>query len=283
MTGMVHRRFLLALVGIAATIALVACTPQSPTAPPIQGNGQGGVVYNGLGFDACAAPSTSSMTSWLNSPYREIGVYIGGASRACSQPNLTSAWVSGVVNQGWFLLPIWVGPQAPAGCTSASFSHRISSDPYSSATQGIAEANSAASAASALGLKGGSPIYYDLEGYNRDGSTCSTAVRVFVSNWVGTLHADGYSAGFYSSAASGIADQVENVSSGLQYYVPDQMWFAHWNGNASPYGDSYIPDQYWTNHQRHHQYHGGQNETYGGVTINIDGDGSDGLAVGPAP
>ena len=34
------------------------------------------------------------MAAWAASPYRAIGVYIGGANRACSQPNLTSSWVS---------------------------------------------------------------------------------------------------------------------------------------------------------------------------------------------
>ena len=34
------------------------------------------------------------------SPYRAIGVYIGGANRACSQPNLTSAWVERTGRRG---------------------------------------------------------------------------------------------------------------------------------------------------------------------------------------
>ncbi len=45
--------------------------------------------FTGLGFDACAAPSSRAMAAWATSPYRAIGVYIGGANRACSQPNLT--------------------------------------------------------------------------------------------------------------------------------------------------------------------------------------------------
>ena len=31
-----------------------------------------------------------------------------------------------------------------------------------------------------------------------------------------------------------------------------------------------LPDSMWANHQRVHQYIGGHNESYGGVTINID-------------
>ena len=34
------------------------------------------------------------MSAWAGSPYRAIGVYIGGLNRGCSQPNLTASWVS---------------------------------------------------------------------------------------------------------------------------------------------------------------------------------------------
>ncbi len=58
-------------------------------------------TYRGKGFDACTAPSSSTMQAWLSSPYRAVGVYIGGIMRACSQPNLTSAWVSEQVSEGF--------------------------------------------------------------------------------------------------------------------------------------------------------------------------------------
>src|SRR2546430_2219016 len=49
-------------------------------------------TYTGLGFDPCATPSMSAMSAWGASPYRAIGVYVGGANLACSQPNLTTTW-----------------------------------------------------------------------------------------------------------------------------------------------------------------------------------------------
>src|SRR5579859_5639537 len=68
----------------------------------------------GKGLDSCTAPSLSQMTAfWSNTPYVGWGVYIGGEDRACSQPNLTSSWVASVTQQGWHLLPLWVGPQNP--------------------------------------------------------------------------------------------------------------------------------------------------------------------------
>ena len=42
----------------------------------------------------------------------------------------------------------------------------------------------------------------------------------------------------------------------------------------------YVPASAWTRHQRIHQYRGGHDETYGGVTINIDSDYVEGATVG---
>src|SRR5438270_245474 len=47
------------------------------TARPAQASGG---VYTGLGFDACSAPSSSTLSAWGSSAYHAVGVYIGGAS-----------------------------------------------------------------------------------------------------------------------------------------------------------------------------------------------------------
>jgi len=44
---------------------------------------QPGAVFTGLGFDACSAPSPQAMSAWQSSPYRAIGIYIGGTNAAC--------------------------------------------------------------------------------------------------------------------------------------------------------------------------------------------------------
>src|SRR5579875_1718447 len=51
----------------------------TPSAPATTGE-----VYNGLGFDACSAPSTTAMSAWLSSPFRAVGIYIGGPEMACA-------------------------------------------------------------------------------------------------------------------------------------------------------------------------------------------------------
>jgi hypothetical protein len=225
----------------------------------------GDPVYTGPGFDACNTPSSSAMSAWSSSPYRAVGIYIGGANEACSQPNLTATWVQQESAAGWVLLPIYVGLQAPSngcGCAAMSTSASVAS------TQGTAAADDAISQAEAVGIGPGNPIYDDMENYGR-GTTNSTAVLAFLSAWTSELHAHGYASGVYSSGSSGVTDLVNQWGTG--YIEPDQIWDAEWNGQANT-NSSYIPSTEWANHQRLHQYQGGHNATYGGVTINIDSD-----------
>ena len=63
--------------------------------------GSGATSYTGKGFDACTAPSSAAMTAWRkSSPYQAIGIYIGGATRSCGQPNLTASWVTSQAQAG---------------------------------------------------------------------------------------------------------------------------------------------------------------------------------------
>ncbi len=232
----------------------------------------GGSVFTGLGFDACTAPSSQAMAAWKESPYRAVGVYIGGLNRGCSQPNLTSSWVSRQVEAGWYLIPTYVGLQAPtSACSSCA---KISSS--QATAQGNAAASDAVAQAAALGMGPGSPIYNDMEAYTQT-STGTSATLAFLEAWTEKLHSLGYVSGVYSSSGSGIEDLVDQIGSG--YNLPDHLWFANWNGEAST-TDPYIPSYAWNEHQRIHQYRGGHDERYGGVTINIDNNYVDGSTVG---
>ena len=234
----------------------------------------GDPVYSGLGFDACSAPSASQLAAWGSSPYRAVGVYVGGTNMACSQPNLTAAWVAGQEAAGWYPIPVYVGLQAPGNsCGCAAI------DPSEASAEGSAAASDAVSDARALGIGAGNPIYFDMEAYAPGGLTTS-AVLAFLSAWTTQLHADGYESGVYGSAASGISDLVAQYGTG--YNEPDQIWFADWNGEQTS-SSPYIPSGDWGAHQRLHQYSGGVDETYGGVTLNIDGDYLGGAVAGPAP
>jgi Rv2525c-like, glycoside hydrolase-like domain len=218
--------------------------------------------YTGLGFDACTAPSRRSMSAWASSPYRAIGVYIGGANRGCSQPNLTASWVAEQTAAGWHPIPTYVGLQAPtSSCTSCA-----TLGAGSASLQGTAAATDAVNDARIAAIGEGSPIYFDMESYTRT-SSASSATLTFLAAWTTRLHALGYESGVYSSSASGIADLVSRI--GSLYQQPDHIWIANWNGRQSV-ADPYVPAGAWNDHQRIHQYRGGHNETYGGVTIDID-------------
>jgi len=244
----------------------------SAVGPPVASEASG--PFTGLGFDACAAPSSRTMIAWAASPYRGIGVYIGGANRACSQPNLTSAWVAEQVAAGWHLIPTYVGLQAPGSSCGSCAPIRSSR----ASTQGAEAARDAVEEAAEVGIGPGSPIYFDMEAYTRTSSN-SAAVLAFLSAWTTELHALGYVSGAYSSSSSGIADLGRAV--GGSYTLPDQVWSANWNNQQNTL-DPYLPSTSWASHQRIHQYHGGHNETYGLMTINIDNDYIDGATVGAA-
>jgi hypothetical protein len=251
-------------------VALVLLLPASVDAA---GSSMRAGSFSGFAFDACHAPAVSTLQAWAASPYRGVGIYIGGTNRACTQPNLTPAWVQAATGLGWSLLPLYVGLQAP--CVSQSGLAKISTTGTTAAAQGLAAADDAAADAQALGLPPGSPIWFDMEGYRLGDATCSNAVRSFVGAWVGELRARGFLPGVYGSAASTIRD-VAALGTG----APDVIWIANWNGVEDVFGDPYVSDSLWANHQRVHQYKGGHRETYGGITINVDSNVVDSTVVG---
>jgi hypothetical protein len=234
----------------------------------------GGTVFTGLGFDACTAPSSRSMAAWDDSPYRAVGVYIGGINRACSQPNLTADWVAAQTEAGWHLIPTYVGLQAPtSACSSCA---KLTSS--QATAQGTAAAVDAVEEAAAVAMGPGSPLYFDMESYSQT-SSATAATLAFLEAWTAKLHELGYLSGVYSSSASGIEDLAGQIGSG--YELPDDIWIANWNGQQNTL-DSAVPASGWSPHRRIHQYQGGHNETYGGITINIDNNYVDGETVGSA-
>ncbi|MEU8619529.1 glycoside hydrolase domain-containing protein [Streptomyces sp. NPDC048623] len=252
---------------------------RSDTTTPLATAGPQPGTYLGKGFDACAAPSQAAMNAWqANSPYSAVGVYISGAFRGCAQPNLTASWVAGQTGNGWRLIPIDVGRQAP--CTS--FSLKMSADPATARSQGVTAAAAALTAASGLGIPAGSAVYSDIEAYASTAS-CKAAVLSYLSGWTERLHSGGYLSGFYSSAASGIKDAASEYANSA-YTRVDHIFYAWWNGAADTNTGTYVPSTYWAGHQRIHQYAGEVTESYGGYSITIDRDYLDvGTGTPPPP
>jgi peptidoglycan hydrolase-like protein with peptidoglycan-binding domain len=253
--------------------------------------------FTGHGFDQCMAPTQSAMdTWWKKSPFTAVGIYISGDSRACrTQTNLSPTWVATQVARGWRLLPIALGPQAscqprfPRYKDDFKISNKSTGGYATAAAQGTAEADKNAADAMAYGIGPGSTIWYDLEGFDLTNTACRESALVFVSSWVARIKAQGYVAGFYSSASSGIKmlDDARTQRPG-QFNLPDRIWIARWDGAANT-STTYIPEDGWRPGGRMKQYRGGHNETWGGVTINIDsnyidlGAGSVAVAEGRCP
>ncbi len=231
------------------------------------------------GFDKCtAATATQMQTWWNNSPFYDVNIYLSGRNRGCSQPQLTAAWVNSVTTQGWGLIPTVVGYQSPCSvCTSCQ---KHSSDAATAETQGRGEADIAIADASNLGLTQGTVLYYDMERYDDLSGTgaCSTPTKAFLKGLTDRLKELGYLSGVYGSPFNANGDWI-NIPPASQ---PDIVWLARWNNIMSVWGVAPLPDTFWTNHQRIHQWLGPRDETWGGVTFNIDNNISDAPVAGIA-
>jgi len=213
--------------------------------------------YKGLGFDACSAPSAAYMSAWrAHSPYRAIGVYIGGSDAACAQPNLTKKWLKTEAAAGWHFMPMYVGPQAEFGELGAHPGH-----------QARAAANDAVTQAERLGFAAGTPLYYDMEAYPP--SENGKALR-FLTSWDSRLNELGYSSGVYSSSSAAVTALAEQYYTG-KYTLPDVMFDALWNGEENT-ADPVLSSKEWDNHRRVHQFSGNVVQSYGADEIDIDQD-----------
>jgi hypothetical protein len=250
----------------------------------------GSVVSTSAGFDVACAPAASDMQNWWkSSPYKDIGIYLGGCDVHCVSPNgqntcatnwtatpskivntnLTPEWVTSVTNMGWGVIPLWVGPQAP--CIGSGFWY-ISSDPEST---GAYQADLAIAQANWLGIKNGI-IYYDMEYYPTDGGSCSNSVISFLNSWTTELHAKGFLSGVYSQDNDFDHDIINTLP------LPDDIWVAEWDSNRTVWNLGTLSDTQWANDQRIHQWNTESGEEIWGGTIfnEIDQDTVDARVIG---
>lgn len=267
------RRATVVLTTVATLAAsLLAATPAEARNRVTPGS------FTGYGFDQCVAPTQEAMDIWLTtSPYWAVGIYIAGDNRYCGddkQVNLDATWVKTQLRNGWRLLPLTVGLQASCSGVDRYKGKKISADPtdsYATAReQGRAEARSTVQAARRLAISERSTLWYDIEAFDASRIRCRESALSFLSAWTKKLHALGYVSGVYSSASSGIRalDDAKTLTPG-RYTAPDRVWIADWNQKADIYSD-YVRADSWMPHKRIHQFRGGHDERYGGVTINID-------------
>ena len=225
------------------------------------------------GFDTCQAPSLRTMRVW-RAKFSAAGIYIGGENMACAYGNLSLTWVRAVKAMGWSLLPNYVGPQPPCD----SFPGRIR--PRQAAAQGRAAADGAIADAAMLGIGRGSPIYFDMEAYNRAKGRCVTAVLTFLDAWTRQLTAKGYVSGVYSSADAAIVDLQSAIRvNGHRLAKPQCVWIALWNDQKNINAPGYLAGSPWPTADRSKQYAGSLRVKVGGITMTIDLDLVDGPVV----
>jgi hypothetical protein len=235
----------------------IVSTPPKPTPTPTPNPAK---PVNG--FDTCAAPSLATMLAW-RSEYSAAGIYIGGVNSACSQVDLSAAWIKSAASKGWAMLPTYVGPQAPCWTGSGIV---IASG--SAAAEGKAAASNAVGDARKFGLATGSAVYYDMEGFGA-GASCTNAVLTFLGAWDRQMVAGGYVTGVYSSQDSGIAAMQAGVVGKVPGFTqPRAIWFALWD-NKPILSDGILV---WPLTDRSKQYAGAINKAVGGITLNIDED-----------
>jgi photosystem II stability/assembly factor-like uncharacterized protein len=256
--------------------------------PPASVSRSGAVPATGvsthLGFDIsrvpCSTPlnkcgtskSLSWMQTWMNSsPYYDTSLYLPGSPNRGTDPNLNVAWVQGVQQQGWGLIPIWFGLQSPCVNDKTGITQFFSATPATASTQGAQQADLAVAAAQSLGVTSGI-IYSDIESYTVDHSTCSLAVQAYVDGFVSEIHVySGYLAAIYANAGP-ITSDISTVSS-----PPDDIWITKTPGSGNPpqvtIWNLGLKDALYPNGQRLHQFLINQSSvTWGAIPLSIDED-----------
>ena len=237
------------------------------------------------GFDKCQAGTIQQMQTWWdNSPHHDTNIYMSGRNRACPNQPFTNnpAWIDAVSAQGWGLIPTIVGYQSP--CTASATTVKLSYDVAVAEQQGRGEADIAVADANSIGLTTGSVLYYDMERYdppNPDTLGCAAATLAFLKGWTERVHELGYISGVYGSPFNANPAWASMPPASRM----DAIWMARWDNVPSVW--TYIsfptfPTDVWNNHQRIKQWQAPHNETWGGVTFNIDGNISDGPVAGLA-
>ena len=136
----------------------------------------------GSGSTPAAPPPPTAMTAWGASPYRAIGIYIGGVNSACAQPQPDLHMGR---RRGRRRLAHDPDLRGPAGAEQLV---RLRGDLARQASaQGTAAAIDAVADAQGIGIPAGNPIYNDMEGYSRSPRPTPRRCSAFLSAWTTQL------------------------------------------------------------------------------------------------
>ena len=252
--------------------------------------------FTGYGFDQCLAPTQKAMNRWLkNSPFLAVGIYISGDSRGLPRASPTSPRPGSRPSSR----------RAGGCCRSPSARRRPAAPRFprydddetirptrgpnggypTPGRQGSRGGGKPSWPPPALGIVPGSTLWYDLEGFDHTRRDCRESALAFLSAWTNRCTPSATSPA--STPAPGPASRCSttrrvNRPAALHAARPD---LDRPLGRRGQHQHVVHPQRRWHPAGRMKQYQGGHNETWGGVTINIDrnfldlGRGS----VGPRP
>jgi uncharacterized protein YraI len=213
------------------------------TANPSRGSSTSGNGASFYGMDLATYPGDDVMQTWWNdSLFYYMGFYLGPAPDHPDASFMDKRQV--LVDQGWGLLPIYVGRQA--------------ANRYLSAQTGAGDADDAAGLAARAGFPRNTAVFLDVE----TAHPLTARYLSYVSAWVNEIQNQGYTAGIYCN--TGNASQINNaLSDNIEF------WVAHYTGSNLPSSipspaDSGAPfASAW-------QFTGDSYLTYGGISLDID-------------
>jgi hypothetical protein len=192
-------------------------------------------------MDLAAYPGDDVMQTWWNdSPFYYTGFYLGPAPYHPDTSFMDKRQV--LVDQGWGLLPIYLGRQADSW----------------NLDQGVEDGDDAVNLAVSAGFPQNTVIFLDIEA----SSPLTDSFLSYVTDWVNEVQNKGYQAGVYCYV--GNASQIGDA-------LPDnvQFWVAYYTGGDLP---SSIPSPVdsGVSFASAWQFVGDTCLTYGGSTLDID-------------
>ena len=213
------------------------------TTNPSQGStvsGNGAFFY---GMDLGTYPGDDAMQTWWNdSPFYYAGFYLGPAPDHPDASYMGKRQV--LVDQGWGLLPVYVGRQA--------------ANRYLSVQSGAIDADDAAGLMARAGFPGNTAVFLDIE----TSHPLNASYLSYARAWVNEIQNQGYTAGIYCNTCN--ASQLSNALSGNV-----KFWVAHYTCYNLP-SSSTNPADSGTSFATTWQFTGDSYLTYGGVSLDID-------------
>ena len=227
--------------GTSADGTQVSLWLQEPAAKKaLLANPTSGSVY--CGIDLCAYPGDQVMQAWWNdSPFCYTGFYLGPTAYHSDTSFMNKRQV--LINQGWGLLPIYVGRQADSE--------------HLDTPTGIADADEAVSLVTDNAFPRNTTIYLDIE----TGLPLTVNYINYVTSWAREIQGKGYAVGIYCNTKN--ADQVRSVLPGAAF------WVAHYAGYGLPSSALNLANT-GVSYAGSWQFASDSSLTYGGYPLTVD-------------